>query len=306
MPILTRPILTRRRFLTLSAVAALPFPARAAQITQWHGTALGAEAAIYLDHPDAQAIIARAVAEIARLEGIFSLFRTDSALSQVNATGRLDAPPFELLECLALCARVHTATAGLFDPTVQPLWQLYATSFAAGAAPTSDQITALLPQIGLQRITYDGDAIVMPKGMALTLNGVAQGFIADKVAELLTDEGLTDILINTGEFRALGQMPGAKGWPVKLVTGGQVNLAARALATSSPLGTAFDSQGKVGHILNPGTGLPAPALWTSISVSAPSAALADALSTAACLMPDLPSILAALSNFPETRIEALV
>jgi hypothetical protein len=45
------PILTRRRFLTLTAVAALPGPARAARITQWHGTALGAEAALYLDHP---------------------------------------------------------------------------------------------------------------------------------------------------------------------------------------------------------------------------------------------------------------
>ena len=69
------PILTRRRFLTLSAVAAVPMPALAAQITQWHGMALGAEAAIYLSHPDAEAIIARAVAEIDRLEGIFSLYR---------------------------------------------------------------------------------------------------------------------------------------------------------------------------------------------------------------------------------------
>jgi thiamine biosynthesis lipoprotein len=194
----------------------------------------------------------------------------------------------------------------LFDPTVQPLWQLYATSFAAGAAPTAGQITALLPKVGLHRIAFDSDTVMMPLGMALTLNGVAQGFIADKVAEMLTQEGLTDILINTGEFRALGQMPGAKGWPVKLVSGGEVSLAARALATSAPLGTVFDAQGKVGHILNPGTGLPATPRWTSISVSAPSSALADALSTAACLMPDRPSILAALNAFPQTRIEALV
>lgn len=302
------PILTRRRFLTLSAMAALPlsFPARAANITQWHGTALGAEAAIYLDHPEAEAIIARAVLEIDRLEQIFSLYRADSALSQLNAAGRLDAPPFELLECLALCARVHAATAGLFDPTVQPLWQLYATRFAAGAAPTSEQITELLPQVGLHRLTYDSAAVRMPPGMALTLNGVAQGFIADKVAEMLMQEGLTDILINTGELRALGRMPGAEGWPVTLVSGGAVSLAARALATSSPLGTVFDGQGKVGHILNPGTGLPATPRWTSISVSAPSSALADALSTAACLMPDRPSIEAALNAFPLTRIEALV
>jgi len=300
------PILTRRRFLTLSALAALPMPARAAQITQWHGTALGAEAAIYLDHPDAPAIIARVVAEIDRLESIFSLYRPNSALTQLNADGRLDAPPFELLECLALCARVHTATVGLFDPTVQPLWQLYATSFADGHAPEPEQIAAILPRVGLARITYDSDAILMPSGMALTLNGVAQGFIADKVAEVLTAEGLTDILINTGEFRALGLMPGGEGWPVHLISGAEVSLAARALATSAPLGTVFDAQGEVGHILHPVTGLPAPAVWSSISISAPSAALADALSTAACLMPDRTLVLAALSHFPQTRIEALV
>jgi FAD:protein FMN transferase len=142
--------------------------------------------------------------------------------------------------------------------------------------------------------------------MALTLNGVAQGFIADKVADLLAAEGLTDILINTGEFRALGQLPGAAGWPVKLTTGGEVSLVSRALATSSPLGTFFDRDGTVGHILSPLDGMPAIATWSSVSISAASAALADALSTAACLMPDRVAIQASLANFQDARIEALV
>jgi FAD:protein FMN transferase len=305
------PILTRRRFLTISAVACLPRAAAAAPITQWHGAAMGAGAAIYLSHPDAAAIIARAVAEIDRLEDIFSLYRAQSALSRLNATGRLDAPPFELLECLALCSRVHAATAGLFDPTVQPLWQMYATSFAAGRTPLAGQIAERRAQIGWPRITYDSAAVQLPPGMALTLNGVAQGFVADTLADLLAAEGLTDVLINTGEFRALGHMPyaggwpDAGGWPVRLASGGQVALASRALATSSPLGTAFDPAGLVGHILNPVTGLPAPATWASVSISASSAALADALSTAACLMPDRATLAQVLQAFPTTRIEAL-
>jgi FAD:protein FMN transferase len=302
------PKMSRRRFLTLSAAAAFPLPARAraVEITQWHGTALGAEAAIYLQHLDADVIISRAVAEIDRLESVFSLYRTDSALSQLNLTSRLQAPPFELLECLAQCGRVHTATQGLFDPTIQPLWQLYATSFDAGHAPAQEQIAATLPLIDFSRITYDSDTVILPAGMALTLNGVAQGFIADKIADLLAAEGLTDILINTGEFRALGQLPGAAGWPVKLTTGGEVNLVSRALATSSPLGTFFDRDGTVGHILSPLDGMPAIATWSSVSISAASAALADALSTAACLMPDRVAIQASLANFQDARIEALV
>lgn len=300
------PKLTRRRFLTLTAIAAFPLSARADEITQWHGTALGAKAAIYLSHPNANAIIARAMAEIDRLEDIFSLYRTGSALSQLNATGRLNAPPFELLQCLALCGRVHTATQGLFDPTIQPLWQLYATSFDAGRSPTQQQISATLPLIGFSQISYDSGAIILADGMALTLNGVAQGFIADKVADLFAAEGLTDILINTGEFRALGKMPGAAGWPITLVSGGEVSLAARALATSSPLATVFDANGAVGHIISPVTGLPAAATLTSVSISASTSALADALSTAACLMPDKATVLSALAHFPHTQIEALV
>ena len=68
--------LTRRRFLTVSATAAglLALPAHSAPEYQWRGIALGAEAAIYLSHPDAPAIALRAAAEIARLETIFSLF----------------------------------------------------------------------------------------------------------------------------------------------------------------------------------------------------------------------------------------
>ena len=260
----------------------------------------------FCSHPDAPAIVARAVAEIDRLEGIFSLYRQSSALSQLNRTGRLDAPPFELLECLALCSRVHSATHGLFDPTVQPLWQLYAASLATNRVPTAADIAATLPAIGFQRVIYTSEAVSLPAGMALTLNGIAQGFIADKVAELLAAEGLTDILINTGEFRALGGMPGAAGWPVKLVSGGEVGLEARALATSSPLGTVFDATGKLGHIIDPVTGLTASAKWTSVSISAPSAGLADALSTAACLMPDRISVVRSLEGFPGTRIEALV
>lgn len=83
------PILIRRRILTPSAVVALPVPAlplsakvRAAQVRQWHGTALGAGAAIYLDHTDVPAIIARAVVEIDQLKDVFSLCRPDFALSQ--------------------------------------------------------------------------------------------------------------------------------------------------------------------------------------------------------------------------------
>lgn len=300
-------MLNRRRFLTVSAAAvALGSMARAGapDVYTWTGIALGARATLRLAHPDAPAIAERAAAEIRRQEAIFSLYRTDSALMRLNATGRLDAPPPELLECLTLAGSVHAATGGLFDPTVQPLWALWAERAAAGARPTVAELTKARGNGGWADLRYDADRVTLKPGMALTLNGIAQGYIADRIATLLEAEGLTDVLIDTGEMRALGGHPSGGAWPVTLAEGGKVALRSRALATSAPLGTVFDAAGKAGHILDPVTGEPALPVWRGISISAPSAALADALSTAACLMPRRATIDATIAAFNGAYCEA--
>ncbi|MDP2064064.1 MAG: FAD:protein FMN transferase [Phaeovulum sp.] len=308
------PALNRRRFLTISAAAgavgAGAFAGRALQaapLYRWDGVALGAGASITLAHPDAERIIGRALAEIARLEAVFSLYRKDSALTVLNANGSLANPPFELLECLALCGTIHSASGGLFDPTVQPLWRLYAESFAKGAAPLPEAVAAARALVGWGDVRIGADRIAFARpGMGLTLNGVAQGFIADRVAALLTAEGLTDVLVDTGEMRALGGHPDGGAWPVALDVEGTilpdaVSLREMALASSAPRGTTFDDAGLQGHILNPATGAPSDLPWRLVSVTAPSAALADALSSAFCLMPR-EAIVATLSAFPSARL----
>lgn len=298
---------SRRRFIMISAAAlTLATPLKAAPIYRWQGTALGARATIRLSHPEAEAITARAASEIARLENIFSLYRAESALSRLNAAGTLDAPPFELLECLTLAGSTHSATQGRFDPTVQRLWQAHAEAAATGRRLTDAARIRALELTGWEGVALDADRITLRRGMGLTLNGIAQGYIADRVATMLAAEGLTDILIDTGELRALGGKPGGGDWPVTLAEGGQMGLSGRALATSSPLGTVLDGRGKVGHIIDPETGQSAPRRWQAISISAPSAALADALSTAACLMPDRAAIHASLARFDSARLEAAV
>ena len=139
--------------------------------------------------------------------------------------------------------------------------------------------------------------------MALTLNGIAQGYIADRVAQMLMDKGLTNVLIDTGEFRALGPHPDGRAWPVTLATGGEVPLDTRALATSAPLGTTFDEYTRVGHIIDPRTGRPTRSNWREISVSAASAAVADALSTAACLLETRDEIDTFVAQFQNAHVE---
>lgn len=279
--------LSRRRFLSISAATlAFAHMAQATPLYRWQGSALGARATITLCHPEAARISESARAEIERLEQIFSLYRATSAISQLNAAGHLAAPPFELLDCLSLAAAAHRATAGLFDPSVQPIWDLYARSYSAGNAPSETDIATARAHGTWADLRYDTDVIRLRAGMALTLNGIAQGYIADRIAHLLQAEGLNDILIDTGELCALGGNPQGGDWRVTLDAPGrpQIGLRDRALASSAPRGTVFDTEGTAGHILDPRTGAPATARWQLISVTAKSAAIADALSTAMCLM----------------------
>lgn len=292
--------ISRRRFLALSAV--LPIAGRAAAavpVARFQGTAMGSAASLTLAHPEAGRIAARVWAEIDRLEDVFSLYRPESSLVRLNALGALDGPPFELLQCLSLAGAVHAATGGAFDPTVQPLWAEYAQATTAARAPDP---VAVLDRVGWAGVAVDSDRVALDRpDMALTLNGIAQGFVADRVAALLNAEGLTDIMIDTGELRALGRHPRGGDWSVRVGEGPEVPLRDRALATSAPLGTVFDEAGRIGHILDPHTGLPAGAGWRQISVAAPSAALADACSTAFCLM-DREAIDRALARLPEVRV----
>jgi thiamine biosynthesis lipoprotein len=300
--------ITRRRLITISAaLAVLPTAARAAATgttRPWTGQALGARASIRLDHPDGAAIAARVMAEIDRLEDMLSLYRPQSALSRLNRDGYLAAPPFELLDCLSLAGAVYRASGGRFDPTVQPLWALWAEAAAGGTRPGVRAVETVRNKTGWTKVKLDPAAITLQPGMALTLNGIGQGYVADRVAALLEAEGLSDILIDTGELRALGGKPEGGNWPVRLETGERLALRQRALATSAPLGTTFDQAGHDGHILDPATGLPAASAWRSVSVSAPSAAIADALATATCLMSDPEEIRVMFEHFEGVRLEA--
>ncbi len=188
-------MLTRRRLIAISAAMAASSWAGIAQARSttrlWTGQALGARASIRLDHPQAEAIAARVVAEIDRLEDILPLYRANRALRRLNRNGRLDSPPFELLECLSAAGAVHAASGGRFDPTVQPLWRLWAEAAAVGKKPTDAAIERARLHVGWEKVTVSPAAIVMKPGMSLTLNGIGQGYVTDRVAALLEAEGLT-------------------------------------------------------------------------------------------------------------------
>ncbi|MEM7487948.1 MAG: FAD:protein FMN transferase [Pseudomonadota bacterium] len=264
----------RRRFLTMAA-GALAFPAFAATPLRWRGIALGAEARLDLAAPPeiARPALAAALAELRRAEALFSLYDPASTLSRLNRDGRLAVAPAPFLDLLDEVDQIHGQTDGLFDPTVQPVWQ----ALARGEGDEG------WDRVGWDRVARSGAAVRLGPGQRITLNGIAQGFATDRVVAALRAHGLTDAFVDIGEQAALG--PPCRLGLVDPVQGpvGTLTLSEGALATSSPGATPL---GADGHILHPRG--PARPLWSTVTVEARTATLADGLSTALCLM-DLPA-----------------
>ncbi|WP_424830745.1 FAD:protein FMN transferase [Ruegeria sp.] len=295
--------LSRRRFLTISAACSvLPSLGIAAPTAHWRGVALGAEARLRLEgltDQEAAPVFAAVEAELNRLENIFNLYRPASELSRLNKNGSLNAPAPELLSVLGLCSTLHHATEGAFDPSVQPLW----SALAIGADEKA--IHSARNSIGWEKVTVRTDIIRLPEPgfSALTLNGIAQGVITDRIAALLKSHSLRNVLIDMGEVVANGQRTDGERWCVGVAGPDgsvlkRITLQDRAIATSDAQNLMLTD--RHGHILHP-KGL---ALQNRLlSVSAQSAALADGLSTALCALPAARHQ-TALRQFPQARIEA--
>ena len=299
--------MTRRRAITVVAAAiGLPLAVRAgraeARQIEWTGTTLGAPSTIRLYHTDeakARAAIDAGLAELARLEAMFSLYRADSVISTLNREGRVNGAPPEFMEMLSRSLALAQWTGGVYDPTVQPVWQLYFKHFTAAnvdpAGPSSADLAAALALVGWRDLEIDagrGAVAFARPGMGLTLNSGAQGYITDKVAAVLRGRGFENMLVDMGEPRALSTRPDGTAWRIGIANPAnpheavaEVDVIDKCVATSGGYGTIFDADGKFTHIVNARTGATVPAM-VGVSVIAPTAMLADGLATSMLLVPE--------------------
>jgi thiamine biosynthesis lipoprotein len=261
---------------------------------KWEGSALGAQAKLTLAHhnqEEAKNIISSAVQEIERLERIFSLHRPTSELTILNNQGHISQPSMDLVDVLKSAIRFGHDTGGAFDITVQPLWKVFTRHFSNGSpqseGPSKQELVAALRAVDYRAIEVSTRYVQLGlPGMSITLNGIAQGYITDKVTELLKARGITQVLVELGETRALDEHPEGRPWRIGLAdpkdrsqTTETVELINRALATSAGSGTKFSADGQYHHLFDPRTGLPANHNL-SVSVITSSATAADAMSTA--------------------------
>lgn len=275
-------------------------------VHEWTGTALGAPARILIAHHGrkaAQQALHQALMELERIEDQFSLYRDTSALSRLNRNSVLDTPSLDMRYLLNIAINISALSGGAFDVSVQPLWSLiaeHATQYPANANALSTQkLTTVRRLVDYRRIRLSNRRVSLDPGMALTLNGIAQGYATDRVAAILWTSGFRDVLVELGEAYGAGERAPSVPWRLGIREAGPnfwTPLAERAIAVSSSNGTALALNNEVSHILNPQTGNPISENRT-VYVMHPSATVADALSTALCVLPP-EKAQGLLTNFP--------
>jgi thiamine biosynthesis lipoprotein len=246
---------------------------------------MGADATILLNGIEADAArsaIVAAAAEIDRLEGALSLFRNDSKLPRLNLEKILHSPSGDKRRALALALDIAGRSGGLFDPSVQALWEAHVDWFAAApdaGLPPDEVIGMARAAVDWRRIMLEPDSIRIGADQRLTLNGLGQGYVTNRVADLLLSHGLQHVFVDLGEQRVLGPRRDGAPWLIARANAAPFELTSGALATSEGSGCEIGASGAAHHLFDPRNGRSA-AHWSKVTVHHRSAAVADALSTA--------------------------
>lgn len=250
--------------------------------------------AVHESRDRAEAAIGHAIEELDRLAAILSRHDASSPLSVLNRDGGLRGAPPELTDVLGVALAMHGASAGAFDVTVQPVLDLYEGAMVRGAAlPDDAGVRAALARVGAGHLRVAGrDVRFEQPGMRVTLDGIAPGYIVDRVSDVLVAHGVDSHMINaSGDIRVRGNRADGRPWRIAVEDPQKrgnypdvIELGAGAVSTSGSYEIYYDRDKLHHHIIDPATGN-SPAAASSVSVIASTSMQADALSTAAFVLP---------------------
>jgi thiamine biosynthesis lipoprotein len=242
--------------------------------------------------PSPHEIAQLALDEIDRLEAQLTVFRDTSEVSRLNAKAALHPVRVEknLFGLLALADKIHRETEGAFDISVGALIKTWGFFRRAGRVPPPEERAAVRERIGMRHVVLDADRQTVSyqrQGVEINLGSIGKGFAIDCAAQLA---GAQNLLIHGGHSSVLArgnETPNASGWTIGLADPQRLqrrrallHLRDRAMATSAATHQHFEHEGKkLGHLLDPRSAWPAEGML-SATVTAPTAAEADALATA--------------------------
>lgn len=262
------------------AAAQAPKPVHRQRFAMWTVVDI---VAYHPSQPAAEAAVGKALDEIERLDEVLSNYEADSDVSRLVRDARnksvvVDASLFEIIQKSNDLSR---RSGGKFDATIGPLLKVWKNAKEQQRKPTAEEIAAARKCVGYEKIEMSppNRIVIHSDCVEIDLGGIGKGYAVERAMNILKAAGIRDAVINAGSssIAAIGSPPGSKGWPVRFIESAAGNRS--LLLTDASISTSEQT----GSILDPATGNPTSERMT-VSVIAPSATLADGLSTTLLLM----------------------
>lgn len=230
-------------------------------------------------------------AECERYEKLLSKTIAASDVSRINAAqGKTVTVDPETWEILRRAKEISKLSDGAFSITIAPVSALWTfTGVETNTVPTDEKRLSVLPLVDDQKIELgENSTVTLPAGMQIDLGGIAKGYIADKVAELIREKAYAGIVSLGGNVYTVGQKPDGSKFSVGIKDPEATHLSKAIIytgdctvVTSGTYERGFSFGGvRYHHILDPKTGWPAQSDLVSATFVMDSSMTADALATA--------------------------
>jgi thiamine biosynthesis lipoprotein len=253
------------------------------------------EIAAYDHSPEhASKAIEKAFQEIVRIDDLFSNYKPDSALSNLNRSAHFhtEKVPPDLYRVIEQSMQFSRLSDAKFDISVAPLVDLWKAALRGDGTPTPAQQEEVRGCVGYEKIelTPPDQISFRSPCLQLDLGAIGKGYAVDRAAEVLRSLGIRDALINAGgsTILAMGSPPNQTAWLVHLRDPSnkidpQVMLKDESVSTSEQTAASLLGNDSAGHIIDPGTGMPLKTIF-AVSAVSKSATVSDGLSTTLLLL----------------------
>lgn len=246
---------------------------------------------------EAEDAVDKAFEEIGRYEGQLSRTIEDSDVYKINhSPGRAVEVSEDTVAVIEEGIRMGELSGGKFDITVGRLTEMWNFTGEKPEVPQKESIDEAVAHIGYDKIKVHGNTVTLEDtGAAIDLGGIAKGYIADRICELLEDEGAASAVINLGgNVAVLGTKENGEQWNIgverpysdRSEVVGAVKAEEATIVTSGIYERNFTEGGILyHHVLDPATGYPAETNLEAVTIKAKkgNSAFCDGLSTT-CLM----------------------
>jgi thiamine biosynthesis lipoprotein len=246
---------------------------------------------------DTNTIKVLADAEFSRLDKLLSNYRPDSEIEQLNATISSEPQTVneEIIGLIEQARTVSTASAGCYDLTIKPLFDLWGFKADKFSAPTPAALQATLKEVGFAKIEVLDKTHLrkLNPHLRIDLSSIAQGYSVARISALLEQQGINNYLVEIGgELQTRGKKPSGEAWRIALEKPLSEERTMQKIITinqSEPLSVMtsgtyrhyFDVNGKrYSHILDARLGVPVEHNTVSVTVLHNDPTQADAWSTA--------------------------